>query len=116
VPSSVIPYDIGSSADGKPASSSTVMMFVAPRNFTIPQNFTGSVAKADVAATADATFIIKKNGTNVATFTFGAGNSTATFSTQSSVSVNAGDVITVTAPSSQDATLFDVAFSFAGSI
>jgi hypothetical protein len=109
----VQPYDFASNLAGKPTAGATVMMAVAPRNCTLPANFASSFAKSLAAATATATFSINKNGTQIATFAFAASSTSATFSTQSALSIAAGDIITVTSPATQDATLSDLSWTFA---
>lgn len=108
-----IPYDVGSAVIGKPAASEVILRFVAVRSFTIPNGYTASAAKANTAATnGSATFTINKNGSSIGSFNFVAGGSTASFSGAGGA-IAAGDVITVVAPSTQDATLADIAFTIA---
>lgn len=109
------PYDICSSVLGKPDAAATVFMLQSARSFTIPTNFTASQAKASTAATASSVFTIYKNGSSIGTFTFAASGSTAAFS-GAGASVVAGDLITIVAPGTQDATLANIAFTLAGNL
>jgi len=109
------PYDICSSVLGKPDAAATVFMLQSARSFTIPTNFTASQAKASTAATASSVFTIYKNGSSIGTFTFAASGSTAVFS-GAGASVVAGDLITIVAPGTQDATLANIAFTLAGNL
>ena len=68
-------------------------------------------AKAAVAATGSSVFVIVKNGTQVGTITFAASSVTATISIASNVLFAIGDVITIVAPATADATLSDVDFT-----
>ena len=111
----VAPYDVGSCVIDKPDAGATVAVIAIVRAFTIPSNFTGSSAKAGVAATAPATFTVNKNGSSIGTFAFAASGTTGTFS-GAGATFAAGDVISVVAPGSQDATLANIAFTIAGNL
>lgn len=108
-------YDIGGGCTGKPAASAVILRFPAVRAFTLPTNLTGSQGKAGTAATASATFNIAKNGVNIGTMAFAASGTVPTW-TNTATSFAAGDILTVTAPSSQDATLADIGFVLMGTI
>ena len=109
-------YDIGGFSQGKPDASSSLFRLVAPRAFSLPQNLTGSIAKAGTAATASTVFAIKKNGTQIGTMTFAASGSTASFSFASAVSVAIGDIIDMVAPATQDATLSDISVTLVATL
>lgn len=92
---------------GKPATDEVIGGGVAPYALTITQ--ANCKAKASVAATASTVFVIKKNGTQIGTFTFAIGGTTASFSiTTSAVAVD--DLITVHAPTTADPTLANISF------
>lgn len=108
-PSNMMPYDIIVSTFGKNTNSESIFRMKTARTFTIPANFTGSVLSAGTAATSSATYIVKKNGTQVATFNFGAGATTGTFSTPSgSITCFIGDKLEIVAPATADSTLADI--------
>lgn len=107
-------YDIAGGTVGKPSASAIIATFVAPRAFTLPSGLTGSYARAGTAATGSATFTLKKNGTSIGSFAFAAAGTSAAFTFASSTNFVAGDVLTVTAPSSQDGTLSDIGFTLKG--
>lgn len=107
------PYDIGCSSPGTPGASAILMRFVAVRAITFPSGMSLSKAIANTAATASATFSIKKNGTSFATFAFSASGTSATFTAASATAFAAGDILTITAPASPDATLADLAITLA---
>lgn len=73
-----------------------------------------SAAVAEIAATADAVFSIEKNGSEIGTVTFEAGQSTGTFALVGGATFEKGDLLTVIAPDPQDATLFNVSITLAG--
>lgn len=110
---SAVPYDIAGNAASKPAAGATIFKFKTPRAFQFAANMAGSYAISDVAATGNSVFTLYKNGVSFATFTFAAAGSTATFSNQSAVNFVVGDVIHITAPATQDATLADIYFTLA---
>lgn len=97
---------------GKPAASAVVNIPVAMA-LTVAAGLSGSVAYAQTAASADATFTVSKVSggtvTTLGTCVFHAG-SAPTFSGAGG-SLAAGDVLRVTAPGTQDATLADCAIT-----
>lgn len=120
VPLANQPYDIPGFTNGKPGASEVLIAFLAPRAFTLAANCALSLAQAGTGATTLATFLIARNGTTVASFAFAAagqgGPASATFSAQGAVTFAVGDVLTVTAPSGQDATLSDLRFALAATL
>lgn len=107
-------YDLSTFATGQPAASEILFDFAAPVAFTLPVNLAGSVALASAAPNAVANFSLTKNGTQVGTISFAAGALTATFTAASAISVAVGDRLQIIAPSTQDAALSGLAFTFAG--
>lgn len=99
---------VSGSCSGKPAASEVIFTAIAPYAFTVVQG--NCSAKALTAATASTVFQVKKNGTNMMTFTFAAAGVTASNSAVSGGAIVVGDVISVTAPASADATLSDISF------
>ncbi len=106
-------YDVTIWDSGRPAASELLARFDMPRTVSFGTNFNGSVASAGTAATASSAYTIEKNGASVGAITFGAGATTGAFS-GAAVTFNAGDVLTLIAPSSRDATLANVAITFSG--
>ena len=102
------PRGVSSFCAGKPANSEIVISAIAPYGFTISQ--ANSAARAQAAATASTVFQLKRNGTNVCTFTFAAAGTIATVGSVTGGTVVAGDVLTITAPASADTTCADIAF------
>lgn len=111
--SSSNPYDIGCTVPGTPGASAVVVRFVAVRAINFASGMALSKAIANTAATGSTTFSIKKNGTQFATFAFAASGTSATFTAASATAFAAGDVLTITAPASPDATLADIAITLA---
>ena len=108
------PYDIASFYPGVPGSAALLLRFAAPRSVTLPQNLTGSHASAGTAATAQTDIGIQVNGVSKGTVRFAAAATTATFIFSTQVTLAAGDVLTLAAPGSADATLADISITLAG--
>lgn len=106
-------YDLGQQANGDIAPSQLIMNVKAVRAFTLP--ITGSVCSSEVAATAQADFLITVNGTTKGTLRFAAAGTTCSIVGASSTSISIGDKIKIIAPASPDATLADVTFTLLGS-
>jgi Collagen triple helix repeat (20 copies) len=109
-----LPYDIALYAAGKPAASALALRFAFDRAISFSINLAGSIASAGTAATASTNFALTKNGTSIGTLTFAAGSATGTFSVGTAPNFASGDVLTVTAPSTQDATLADLSVTLNG--
>jgi hypothetical protein len=109
------PYDIVCSLVGKPDAGATVLEITFTRNVAFAGNFSGSQGTVGTNPTSTATYTVKKNGSSIGTVVVSTGG-VVTFTTTSGAAQSfvAGDRMTVTAPSSQDATLSDVAITFAG--
>ncbi len=97
---------------GNIAAGEMVVQYVAPQQIVLPINFSDSTGYANVAPTATAVFSVLKNGTVVGTVTFLAGQNVATFVAVAPTTLDIGDRLTITAPTSQDATLDQVSFTF----
>ena len=111
---------IGFPCVGKPAAGEVVGFYVADVAFTLPANLAGSIARALTAAGASAAWTLStipagsSTETTIATFTFAANGTLATFSAQAAVSVGAGDILRLKAPASQDSALSDITFTVVG--
>lgn len=109
------PFDIHAFYPGVPSASAKILRTPVARAVTFPDDFAGSYGTASVAATASTAFDVAKNGTSVGTITFAAGATSAAFVTSgTTVTLAAGDRISITAPPTADATLADVGFVLAG--
>ena len=106
------PYDIAFPVFSKPTASEQVFRFVAARAYKMPALQTDGQAKAAVAATAAATFVLTKNGVQFGTVKFAAGATTGTINIAADTAFAIGDRLTVTAPATVDSTLADLDFTF----
>lgn len=76
-------------APGRLRAAETIFKYCAGTEFTIPQNAPGSGATLDVAASAPITYTIRRNGSNVGTIAFGAGQTDGVVSVPNQVVVHA---------------------------
>lgn len=107
------PHDISAYYSGVLASNAVVLRNVAVRAWHLPTDAAGSAVSAATAATASTTLTLKKNGSSIGTAVVSASGTTAAF-TVTATSFAALDVLTVTGPSSADATLANVALTLLG--
>lgn len=85
------------------------------RAVTLPAGLAGSRVTAAVAATATTDFVVAKNGTPFATLRFAAAGTVASVvGMASDMAFAVNDQLSIQAPSVADATLADIAFTFAG--
>lgn len=112
-------FDIHTFVSGAPTNGELVYRLVAVRAFTIPTSASGAFASAVSASTGDVSFEWRRNGTLFGTVRFNA-SATGVFDfdvTDSNsdgiggISFVAGDVLTIIAPASADATLADISFA-----
>lgn len=106
-------YDVGIYVEGLSSNNEVVWEFVSPRSWTLPLGASGA-AVAGVPATGSATYTLAKNGTAIGTITWAAGATAGTISITANTSFVAGDILTMTAPASADATLANLAVTLAG--
>lgn len=113
--SSTNPYDVPTCWIGAmPANNGLMARVLFARAVNFATNWTGSVASAGSAATAQTIFSVNKNGTQVATVTFNAGQ-TAGVIAGAQVAFAAGDALTVVPVSAiADSTLADISMTFSG--
>ena len=100
---------------GLPGAGDLVQIIPFARSVKLVAGLPNSWGKADTAATATATFSLRKNGVEVGTFAWAASATTPTFSLASDVTYVGGvDYLSVLAPNPQDASLAGVSYSLAG--
>jgi hypothetical protein len=110
------PFDVHAFYPGIPTASAIVVRVPVARAVGFVADFVGSYGKASAAATASMAFDVQKNGSSIGTITFAAAASTATFTTAAGAAqtLAAGDVLSIIAPATPDATLADPGFVLAG--
>lgn len=108
-------YDVPGGAAGAITASELLLQHVAVRTLNFASNFANSKGVAGTAPTASVTLTVAVNGATVGTIVFAASATTSTFTTSSgALTVTPGQILTVTAPSSADATLANVSFTLLG--
>lgn len=107
------PFDMAAFYPGIPTASAKILRVPIARSITFAANFSGSQFNASANATASTVFDVQKNGSSIGSVTIGAGGITPTFATTSGTSKSfvAGDVLSIIAPASADATLADPGFT-----
>lgn len=109
------PFDVHAFYPGVPSASAIVLRVPVARAITFADEFAGSYATATVAATGSTVFDVQKNGSSVGSITFSASGTTGAFTTTGgTVSLAAGDILSVVAPGTADATLANVGIVLAG--
>lgn len=122
---SVNPYDVGMSVLKRYAGGQEIARYLSVRTTAIIKNFVGSMAVADVAATAQAVFKVSAYDSatqaviQLGSVTFGAGSKTGVFAPLAAyldqeIILVAGDQLRVIAPDTADTTLNGVAITIAG--
>jgi hypothetical protein len=107
--------DIFAFIAGTLSNSQKILKMNVVRAFTLPASLTGSVFKADTAATASYVLTLKKNGASIGTLTWAAAGTTATVSFVSSVTFSPTDTFEITGAGVADTTLADISLNFLGS-
>lgn len=107
-------HDLHVYISGVTTNAQIVLRFKATRAWSLPASLTGSNLTAGTASTGTATFTLKKNGASIGTIAFTtSATGVATFA--SLVSFAVGDIFSVEAPATADATLANIALDFLGS-
>lgn len=111
----VAAYDVGMWIAGAPTNGEEIARIVVPRACSFADDFAGSYAVAEVAATGSSVFDVQKNGASVGSITFAAAGTTGTFATTGGATTfAAGDTIKIIAPATADATLADISITLVG--
>ncbi len=101
---------------GKPSNAEGIECFLFVDPVTFPAGFTGSLAKAGVAATASTVFSILVDEVQVGTVTFALGATTGTFAMATDLAVLTGQQLDLLCPATADATLEDIKITLRGTI
>lgn len=116
VPSGANKIELSFFAGGTLTASELLFRHEAARAFTIPAGMTGSRGSSGAAATGTPALSVKKNGVQIGTATWSASGTTATLAMASATAFAIGDILSVTAPGTADATLADVSISIVGDL
>lgn len=107
-------YVLALYSPGKPDASEIIFAHTFTERVSFPANFAGSIWGCTTDASASAVLTVKKNGTTLASVTYGGSPSAGTVSGMSATTVVSGDKLTVHAPGSQDATLAGIDATLVG--
>lgn len=106
--------EIGFYIPGTMLAGQRLAGFLLTRRVAFPAGLAGSRAAVEVAPTSAATFSLQRNGSGIATVTFAAGATTASFSLLAEATLEPGDRLTLIAPSPADPTLADLYLTLRG--
>lgn len=109
-------YDISFMKNSAPTANEILLRFVCVRSFSLPASLTGSSGTAGTVSTGSATLTCNKNGSSFATINFAAATATPTYTAASLTNFVAGDIITIVAPGTPDATLANIAVTLLGTL
>jgi hypothetical protein len=110
------PADHAAFKPGQPGASEVLLRVPVARKTRFQVDLAGSQGVAGTAATAQTDFDVQQNGTSFATMRFAGSATSATFIAASETVLDPGDVLSVIAPASPDATLADLGFTLAGAL
>lgn len=110
-----LPADISGYKAGQPAANEVILRVPVARRIRLKTDLAGSHTSAEAAAAGTADFDTRVDGVSSATMRFAAATS-ATFIAASETVLEAGQVLSVVAPSTPDATLAGIGFTLAGSL
>jgi Tfp pilus assembly major pilin PilA len=111
-----IPFEQSAWLSGAPSSNQRILGHIASRPFVLPVGLVGSRAACGVAPTGTWTASVVQNFTNtIGTVVIDAAATVATFTMPTATNFLAGDILTVSAPASTDATIEDVFLNIIGS-
>ena len=110
------PADLTGFKTGQPNADEVLLRVPTARRTRMKVNLAGSQGTADVAATAQTDFGIRRNGTSFATMRFAAAATTASFIAATETVLEPGDILSIVAPTTPDATLADIGFTLAGTL
>lgn len=107
------PWEMAWYQAGKPAANTTVAKYVCTRSVRLLTTYAGG-AHADVAPSGPITLVLRRNGTQIGTVAWAAGQNVAAVTVAAGVDLVAGDVLSLTTPAAADAALAGVAVTVAG--
>lgn len=109
-------YDVAGSTLSMPTDGAVLMRLSVTRAFTLPASLTGSYAESEVATTGAASYPIKINGSSVGSLDWASSGTIATFTFSTQQSLAIGDILTVEAPATADATHDKLCWTLAGTL
>lgn len=92
----------------EPGASALLCRLVIAKYMVLKSGAPGSLCDVGTAPTAEAVLTMKKNGNSIGTITISGSATTGSFSVSGDKRFYAGDVLTIEAPASPDATLKNI--------
>ena len=108
-------YDVGVFLQGMYTASQLVVLLKLERQVRFSTNFGPSTATIATNPTSTITFTINQNGAQVGTLSINT-SGVATFSTSGAVLFNAGDILSIIAPTATDPTAANVGIILSGTV
>jgi hypothetical protein len=93
-----------------------IVRYTTPETITFPSGLTGSVGSSATAPTGDQQYEIYWNGANVGHIDFSVSPENVTFTFPHTITMEAGDVLTIVAPSVPDPHLTAIAVTLVGTL
>lgn len=109
-------YEFLISVPGLLDASAQVCEVIFATAVTYAVDFDGSLAEAQIAATAETIFSIQQNNVEIGTLTFAAASTTGTFVLAAETTFAVGDILEIIGPNPADVTLSDLAITFKGAV
>lgn len=108
-------YSIATSIVGAPTANEVVFVHIVAETVDFPANFSGSRCSVGVNPTATYVLTIKKNGTTIGTISIStSGAATFASSGGSPYTLSPGDILSLVAPATPDATADQIAATLLG--
>ena len=108
-------FDLTTFYPGIPGADTVIVRIPVAHAVSFADDFAGSYGVASANATATRVYTIFVNGASIGTATFTIGTSTAVFYTTNTTTVlEPGDIISIVAPPTADATLANIGIALAG--
>jgi hypothetical protein len=96
---------------GQPDPAELVLQYAVTDHMVFVTGLVGTVAFAQIPSSAPAVFQLNKNGAAIGTITFESSPPDASVAFSGTVACVPGDIISITAPSPQDASLADISLT-----
>lgn len=107
-------FDANMFFPGSYSSNQILARILIPKNMKLLSGLSGSFSSSTVAATSTTAISILKNASSIGSIEFAAGGTTGSFTFASDVTFAPGDILSIVAPSSPDATLSNVSLTLSG--
>lgn len=108
------PFDVAAFLPGFYSNSQIILKFVYPRQVSIGDDFPLSQAHQGTRVASNKTFDVHRNGSDIGNIAFTTASDFGTFTSSTSYTFSAGDVLEIIAPTSTDSAGQDFSFTIAG--